>query len=51
MNNKNTKLLGRGPMTGATQAMLGRKSSWISSVHFYAIIMNTMINDYMFTKA
>ena len=43
--------LGPGLRTGATQAMPRRKSSWISSVHLYAIIMNTMTNDCLFTKA
>ena len=49
--NKNIKLLGQGPRTGATQTVPRRKSSWISSVHLYAIIMNTMTNDCPFTKA
>uniref|UniRef100_A0A7N2QXT8 Uncharacterized protein n=1 Tax=Quercus lobata TaxID=97700 RepID=A0A7N2QXT8_QUELO len=43
--------LGRGPRTGATQAMPRRKSSWISLVHLCAIIMNTMTYDCPFTKA
>ena len=50
-HNKNIKLLGRGPRTGATQAVPRRMSSWIWSVHPCAIIMNTMTNDCPFTKA
>ena len=38
-------------MTEATQAMPRRKSSWIRLVYLCAIIMNTMTNDYPFTKA
>ena len=43
--------LGPGPRIGATQAVPRRKSSWISSVHLCAIIMNTMTNDCPFAKA
>ena len=54
MNRRGSNLergLGPSPRTGATQAVLRRKSSWISSVHLRAIIMNTMTNDCPFTKA
>ena len=43
--------LGLGPRTGSTQAAPRKKSSWISTVHLCAIILNTMPNSYPFTKA
>ena len=42
--------LGPGPRTGTTQAVPRGKSSWISSVHLCAVIMNTMTNDCSFTR-
>ena len=42
---------GPGPRTRASQAVPRRKSSWASTVHPCAIIMNTTTNHYPVTKA
>ena len=50
-NNKNIKLIGRGSMIGASQAVLERKSFRINLVHPCATIMNIIINNCLVTKA
>ena len=39
------------PRTQASQSVLRRKTSWVSTVHPCAIIMNTMTNHCLVTKA
>ena len=39
------------PRTRAIQAVPRRKSSWVSTIHLCAIILNTMTNSCPFTKA
>ena len=48
---KQSKKREGGPRTRASQAVPRRKSSWASTAHPYAIIMNTMTNHCPVTKA